>query len=310
MKSFFVVNPSAGQGRLKSAWPQLLSTLSAKLGKPEHQFTQKPGDAVLITRRAIKKGFDLIVSVGGDGTLNECVNGFFRGEKRVENPPLLGVLPFGRGSDFARCLGIPLKPEKALERLKGRGSRPVDVGRIVCRTKSGDKVLRYFINIADVGLVANVVNESRGSPRLFGSKAAYLYGTFMSLVGFRSQWVKFSAARRKPPVGAKQVFNIVVASGRTFGSGMRVAPRANPSDGLFDILLVEKMSPLRLLMNVPKLYRRDPAALAGLESFRTDRLTVVPHGGGDPLLVEADGDTIGQIPATFEIIPRAIRFKV
>lgn len=252
----------------------------------------------------------MIVSVGGDGTLNECVNGFFRGRKRMEKPPILGVIPFGRGSDFARCLGIPLQPEKALERLTRPGVRPVDVGRIICQSDKGRKVLRHFINIADVGLVANVVNESRGSPRLLGSKAAYLYGALMGLLGFTPQWVKFSAVRRRPSVGTRQLFNIVVASGRYFGSGMRVAPKADPSDGRFDILMVEKTNPFKLLLNVSRLYKRGGAATSGLETFRTKRLTVVPHAGADPLLVEADGDTIGRIPATFEIVPRAIRFKV
>lgn len=306
-KILFIANPAAARGALKKSWPELLALIKKKIKNFDACFTKRPREATLLTRQALKKKYDLVVAVGGDGTLNECVNGFFNEGKPISTKTRLGVLPHGRGSDLARCLGIPRETEKALDHLTTRHVRALDVGSVRYTDYEGQKRIRYFINIANVGIVAKVVEKSRQCPHLLGSRAAYLYGTLRGALEYRSLPVIYSCGGKSHE---KKILNLVIANGQYFGSGMKVAPKAKLDDGAFDILSVGCVSFFNFLKNLPKLYQGNHLNLPQVDTFRTKRIVVLPKNGFPPLFVEMDGETVGKIPAVFEVVPRAIRFKV
>lgn len=308
MKTAFIVNPTAGEGRLKKQWPGLLDAIRKRIPRLDYSFTKGEKHATGITRQYLKKGFDLIVSVGGDGTLSECVNGFFENGKKINPEGMLGTLPFGRGCDLARNLSISKDPLLALDHLTGRHYRSLDVGRASFRALSGHQETRYFLNIANVGLVSMAVDLSQQVPRILGSRISYLYGTLRGILTYQPKTVIY----RILPEGDCEVklLNPIIANGKYFGSGMKAAPKAEMSDGFFDCLVAPKMNLFDFLRYLPRLYTGDHQQGSKIDYFRTKLVEVFSKNKGDFVSVEMDGDTVGRLPATFEVLPKAIRFKV
>ncbi|MBI2341063.1 MAG: diacylglycerol kinase family lipid kinase [Deltaproteobacteria bacterium] len=306
-RPFFIVNPAAGRGRLGRDWPDIQNLLSRDLGPVAHHLTRTPRDGEEAVRCALKEGFDLIVAVGGDGTLSNCLNGFIWNDKAVNPKAALGILPFGTGSDFARYFKIPRDPRNFAARLQNRKTSVVDIGKATCRDSSGKKTVRYFVNIASAGIVGRVDYWSNHAPWIFGSKGAYVYGSVRGLLEYRPAPVFYSADGEREEV---EPLMILVANGPHFGSGMRPAPMARPNDGLFDVVAVEKMTFLQTLNFFPRLYTGGHVKLPQVKSLKTRKVAMDLKNKKDVVYVETDGDTIGRLPALFEIIPKAIRFKV
>ncbi|MBI4412318.1 MAG: diacylglycerol kinase family lipid kinase, partial [Deltaproteobacteria bacterium] len=303
---FFIVNPAAGRGSLGREWPDIQNLLSKKLGPVAHRITRGPNDGENATRSALKEGFDLIVAVGGDGTLSNCLNGFVLNDRPVNSKAALGVLPYGTGGDFARYFKIPRKPQEAAAHFTDNKTSVVDIGKVTCRDSSGKKVVRYFINISTAGLVGRVDYWSNRAPWIFGKKGAYVYGSVRSILEYKPAPVFYSANDTR--VQSTPIM-IMVANGPHFGSGMRPAPKARPNDGLFDVVAVEKLSLFQMLNFFPRLYTGGHVKLPQVKSLKTQKMTMDLKNTKDVVPVETDGDTIGKLPALFEIIPKAIRFK-
>ncbi len=308
MKTIFIVNPAAASGALKIAWDSLARGLKSKIQKFDFVFTEGAGDASKLTRKALKKGFEFVVAVGGDGTLSECVNGFFEEGVSLNPKAMLGILPFGRGSDFARHLGFSRLPEKAMLHLKGSNFKKVDVGYVALKSFSGQTSERYFINVANIGLVPHVVNWAHKAPKIIGAMGAYVYGALMGAVEYKSQDVEYIVNNQKK--NQNRLLNMVIANGPYFGAGMKIAPGAKVDDGLFDVLVAGHMSLLKFARHFPALYSGKHIKLPNVSFVRADCIEINPQKGAKPLLVELDGDTVGTLPATFKILHRALRFKV
>lgn len=307
LKTFFIVNPTAGQGKLKREWNGLHKKLAKKIPDFSWRFTRKRGDATWITEQAIKKGYDLIVSVGGDGTLNECLNGFIKKGSKSKPRAALGIFPYGRGSDFARGLGIPLELDEALSLFDSNRMREVDVGRASFVDELGKKCIQHFLNIANVGLVAHVVDWSKKSPKILGPQAAYVYGALRGAIEYQSNAVTYSVDKT---VRQEKVLNMIIANGRFFGSGMRAAPDAKLDDGILDVIVAGEMNLMNFLLHVPALYTGEHLKMPQVNVFHGKKIRIDPVREEDLLPVEMDGDAVGWLPATFEILPKAIKFKV
>ncbi|MDO8518895.1 MAG: diacylglycerol kinase family lipid kinase [Deltaproteobacteria bacterium] len=302
LKTAFIVNSAAGSGRINREWPALAALIRKKFPQSHFEFTRCPRDATGLTQRLIREGYELIVAVGGDGTINECVNGFFENEALISRQTALGVLPYGRGSDLARFLGIPKKAEAALEYLVGSNFIPLDVGKGTFASAEGKKQSRYFINIANVGLVSHVVDSSHSTPKFLGSSISYLYGALWGALKYKACPVSYQSK-------TVPLLNMIIANGVYFGSGMKAAPQAKMNDGLFDIIVAPKMGVFTFLRHLHRLYSGNHLKIPEIDFFREKTLSIASVNG-DKIPVEMDGDTVGFLPATFEILPGALKFKM
>jgi YegS/Rv2252/BmrU family lipid kinase len=250
--------------------------------------------------RAAEGGASLLVAVGGDGTINEVVNGV------VSVPGTeLAILPRGTGGDFVRTLGIPSKLEDAAQvALSGR-VQTIDAGRAVYRSWRGEEETAYFANIASAGMsgaVAQRTNEASRAP--LGGKAAYLWSTVAVFVRWRNAeiTVTVDGERRSGPM-----FDVIVANCRYLAGGMKMVPDAEPDDGLLDVLLIGDVSKLDLVTTMPKIYRGTHLPHPKAELLRGAVVTVET---AEPLPVELDGEQPGTTPVRFEVVPGALRLRV
>ncbi|MGH7902591.1 MAG: diacylglycerol/lipid kinase family protein [Candidatus Dormibacteraceae bacterium] len=297
-----IVNPAADGGRTGRRWPGFAVGLRAAGVDFEAAFTTRPGEAAEISRRAVSSARGIVLAAGGDGTLNEVVNGFFEGGEAITTESVLGMIPLGSGGDFRRSFGLPSSPGGVARLLREGAPRRIDAGRATFRGHGGATAERYFINIADAGIGGEVVARVNRSSKRLGGAAAFLMASMASVLTWRNQPMRVTAGGRSMDLVAQQV---VIANGRYFGGGMQVAPRAAPDDGLLDVLLVgdlglwENARGLRRLRSGTHLDDPDPK----LEFFRTARVEV-DSTGRVPL--DLDGEQPGTLPAVFEVVPGAI----
>lgn len=301
-KTLVVVNPASGGGRTLRHWPGSADLMRALGVDFDVHFTTAPGDATSAVRAALRDGARRIVSVGGDGTLNEVMNGFFdeSGESLADDA-VLGVVPSGTGSDFRRTAGIPAAPTAAIRLLGNGHTRRVDAGRI----DFDDGTRRYFLNIADCGIAGEIVarvNRNRYKGGGARGSAVFLWETLAVLLRYGSREVRVVIDGEELE---RSVQSVVVANGRYFGGGMRIAPHAQLDDGLFDVVIVGATSRVRSMTSMPALYRGSHISRPGVE-VRRGRTIRVEHRGR-PLLFDVEGEQIGCTPAAITCLPGAIR---
>jgi len=309
-ETFFVVNPVAGRGKLKQLWNEIKDPIKKKLGKTHFEFTQGPEDASRLTREALFAGYSTIIAVGGDGTLNGCLNGFLEDDKPINPKASLGIFPMGRGSDFARSLGLSRKSAEALQQFQRLKIREIDIGKVTCVDdigKKGKKKNRYFINVASAGIVGNVVNWANRAPSFLGADGAYLYSIIRGILEFRPQVISYDCQGIKKE---EKILMMIIANSRYFGAGIPIAPKAICDDGLFDVMVIRSMGLFSMFRHLPKLYSGNHLRMPQVELLRTRHIEIHPLRKEKNLFVEADGDTMGELPATFEILPKAVRFLV
>lgn len=185
MKTFFVVNPKSANGATGRRWGELAATIARTLSDFGVEFTHGPMDAVAITRQALKAGYECVVAVGGDGTINEVINGFFENDQALNPNAALGVLPRGTGGDFRRTFAWDTDFDAAVRRLKSPDTRPFDVGRLRCQGHDGAPATRYFANVCSFGVSGKVDEQVNASSKVLGGRASFLWGSLKSLVGWR-----------------------------------------------------------------------------------------------------------------------------
>jgi YegS/Rv2252/BmrU family lipid kinase len=296
-----IVNPAAGAGRVLREWPRLAAEIRGEGIEFEETFTSRPGEATEIARKAVKAGRSVVAAVGGDGILYEVVNGFFEAGEPIPTKSTLGLIPFGTGSDTRRTFGIPDGLPAARVLVEGR-ARALDAGRVTV----GGRVL-HFLNVAEAGIGADVSDRVNRAPKNFGGRVSFLIGTLQGLAAWKHKPMKIVVDGRETRELVAQA--VTVANCQYYGSGMRVAPRAIPDDGLFDVLISGAFGKLEGLTGLRKIYAGthldDPKLASKLEFFHAARVEV---SSPVPVLVQLDGEVVGELPALFELLPRALRF--
>jgi diacylglycerol kinase (ATP) len=266
--------------------------------------TTRPIEATEIASRAVKESRPVVVAVGGDGTLNEVVNGFFRNGAPIPTTTKLAMVPLGTGGDFRRTLRIPIDPRAAVEVLKTGLVRRLDAGCVTYQTSDGATAVRHFINIADAGLGGEVVYRvNRGSKRL--GTLTYKVGSGLALLTFKNKpmTVVIDGSTHELP-RAQQV---VVANCQFFGGGMQMAPSASPTDGVFDVILIKDAGKIETARGIndflsgKHLDNDNPK----IELLYGKRITVTSP---QKVRIDLDGEDVGFLPALFEIQPSAIEF--
>jgi diacylglycerol kinase (ATP) len=307
-RTLVIVNPVSAGGRTGRRWPALRDALyDAGLDYDVHH-TSAPGDATVAARRALGQGYERVVVAGGDGTLNEAVNGFFTDDGTALNADaVLGMLPSGTGGDFRRTAGLPGDPKHLAAVVAANHTRTIDVGRIVYDDEGTPP--RQFINIADCGVGGEVVARVNRS----GNKAGGVRGTAVflgislrALMSFGQRSVRITLDG-KPLTADTQ--NVVIANGNYFGGGMRIAPDADLADGLFDVIILPALGRVRTLIAMPSVYRGTHIRQPGVVVQRAREVRVEPFDDR-PLLFDIEGEQIGRAPATLTCIPAALRFCV
>ncbi len=263
--------------------------------------TESDGQATPLTRDAVRSGCEVVVAVGGDGTVNEVVNGLFESGVVFDQNLVLVIIPLGSGCDLARSLGIPSKISEAIKAVEGNSMRRIDVGMVDFVNLSGERERRYFVNIADLGGGGLVVQKADRAPRILGQRPNYLWGILSVAFSYRTRMMDVSIDGGEPlRLAAK---NLIIANGRYFGRGFLAAPQAKMDDGLFDIVSVGDFGTIEALWHLPKLYRGTHLGLEKVAYFRGRK---VEASSDEEVLLEMDGELVGTLPATFGIIPGAI----
>ena len=297
----FIINPVAAGGATRRRWDRIRAQFG-QLGYPwESIFTQGPGHAVVLARDAAREGCELVVAVGGDGTLNEVVNGLLQSERGGQIR--LGILSLGTGGDFIRSLSGPYSQTTAYKRLTSDSGLLVDVGEAEFY-RQGETRRRFFINVAGLGFDAAVVERTSRRLKALGRSSTYLLGLFTTLLSYRNKEVSLTVD------GAKEqciVNSVVVANGRYFGGGMFVAPTADITDGYFEVVVVGDMGKLELVRAVPSVYKGTHLSHPKVKSFRARSVEVHSQ---TQMLLQADGELLGEAPARLTIRPKALNLVV
>lgn len=296
-----IVHRNAGQGAISAALPEIESHLKQRDLEYEIRFTEYGGHATELAREVLTGGGKFVVAVGGDGTVHEVVNGMLVDGKAITENATLGVIAGGTGCDFIKTFGIPPMAGHAVAHLDGPESFPIDLGKITYQ-QDGATVTRYFANIAEVGIGAEVVARAARLPRSLGP-TVYFFAFWMTLSKHRSAEVKIDLVDRtyEGPMN-----NLVVANGQFFGGGMKIAPKAAPTDGLLDVQ-IEHARKREAIALLPKIYKGQHVPHPDIEEAKRVRLSIESDR---PLLIEADGEVLGYTPATFEVIKDVIDLKV
>jgi YegS/Rv2252/BmrU family lipid kinase len=303
MKPFLVVNPRSAGGATQRHFDTIAQAVRNAVGECGHAFTERPLHASELTRKALREGCDLVIAVGGDGTINEVVNGFFEGSKPVKPGAALGVLPRGTGGDLRRTIGLDGDLSRSAARLKGE-RKPIDVGRVEYVDDAGQQRSRYFINVAEVGVGARVVDIANASSKFLGGKLTFMLASVRALVGWKDLAIR--ASLDGGPFEEMDVTTFAIANGRYFGGGMMVAPEAQLADGLFHVTIWTGFTLADFALKSGSMYDGSHIKLKGTRT-RTARTVRLEPAGSEPVGVEVDGERIGRLPATFTLLPGALQ---
>ena len=302
MKTVVVANPAAAAGRVGRAWGRWQRAIQSTLGDHEVEFTAKPGDATLIVRRAVAAGAERIAIVGGDGSINEAVNGLVGEDgERIAGHVVLTVVPVGTGGDFARSIGMS---DVSLETALGEASeRKIDLGRAELTGHDGRPLVRHFINISSFGSSGLIVDMVNKTSKRFGAKASFLWGTVKGLAKYENQRVHLVV----DDVFDREIVvnTVAVANGRYFGGSMKIAPSALLDDGRFDVVIIGDVGLGRFLMTSGKLYRGEHLGEPGIERVVGREVTATPVGGAE-VLIDLDGEQPGKLPVRYRVLPKAV----
>ena len=308
MRTFLVVNPKSASGETGRRWPEIHAEVLRTVGEAGHAFTERPMHAAELTATALREGYRRIVAIGGDGTVNEVVNGFFRHPGGVPPDSRLALIPRGTGGDFRRTFGLEGGVREACSRLsvgrEGERVRPLDVGRVRYTTPDGGNGERYFVNVASFGVSGRVDKAVNASSKVLGGKASFFLASVKTLLGWRDQRV-----RVRVDGGAEEALEITtlaVANAQYFGGGMRVAPDADPSDGLLDVTVWSGYGLSDFAFKARSIYDGSHVRWKGTRIFRCKGLEASSE---EEVLLDVDGEQPGRLPARFEVLPGALRLQ-
>jgi diacylglycerol kinase (ATP) len=301
-KHVFVVNPRSGNGATGREWPRIQAEACKRLGSFTTHMTTKPGDATCITRMCLYEGAELIVCVGGDGTLNEVVNGFMDERGPIRTDAVLGFVPNGTGCDFVRTAPIPAKIEQSLNTIKEGYTRRIDLGRLQFHDHQGRLNVRYFHNIASFGLGGEVVDRVNRNSKAFGPFISFIWSTLVSIFLYGKKKIRLKVDNTYE--GEFIVWNIAVANGQYHGGGMWVAPDAVIDDGLLHITVIGDLNLAEVFWYLPKLYNGKIKKIKNV-SILTGRM--VEAYSEQCVQLDVDGEQPGRLPVIIDIMPAVLR---
>jgi len=300
-----IVNPVAGGRSIYREWPRIGKRLMEKGVLFDYIYTEGVGHAMELAKAAADTDYRYIIAVGGDGTVNEVVNGILNSTNA--NNTVLGIVSAGTTCSFARSIGIPLNPFTSCNSLTSQGRLKIDVGLLKYKSK-GHNLQRFFVNEADVGFGATVVEASKKIPNYLGRKINYLpyfFGGFGSLLSYKNKRITVQVEDE-----AEEMYlcaMVVIANGTYFGGGMCLAPDARPDDGLLDMVIFGDMGKSEIMQVWTMTYK---GRHISHNKVRLRKIRNVALHCSEQILVEADGELLGEGPVSFSILPSALNIVV
>jgi YegS/Rv2252/BmrU family lipid kinase len=297
----FLVNPASGNGATGRRWPELAHRAESLGLRGDTLFSERPGHLIELARQAVEDGAELLVAVGGDGTLNETVNGILLASRRPE----LATIPLGTGMDFVRTHGIPNGFDDAVRAAVTGAARPIDAGRVAFRAWDGSDQVRFYANVGSVGMSGAVAQRANGMSKALGGRVTFFVALTQVFLKWKNTEVTVELADGETRTG--RMHDVIVANGQWHGGAMWLAPEASTDDGLFDIVLIGDVNKLDFVTTAPKLYKGKHLSHPKVELLRSPTVRV---DAAEHLPIELDGEQVGTTPATFEIVPGALRLRV
>lgn len=308
-----IVNPASAEGATRENWPKIASDLRTHFGAFTVEFTDATGHARQIANDRAQQGAKLIIACGGDGTISEVVNGIIDSNSEAE----LGILPGGTGSDFRRTLGMPANLAAAARALRDGRTRKIDAGRVTFVNDDSERETRVFVNVASFGMSTDVLHRTSSgeatkwipafTPRKLTSKLSYAAATLQTT--FTSSPTEVKVQLDEHSERRLRIAEFCVANARYYGGGMKIAPDAKLEDGFFDVITIGDASSFRILANAPRLYLGAHLNMNEVTHALAKQVVARPVKKDELVRVELDGEVVGRLPATFEVMPRALRVR-
>jgi diacylglycerol kinase (ATP) len=298
-----IVNPRSANSSTGRRWPEIESRLRSVLPTFDVVFTERPNHATELAREGAADHKQVVI-VGGDGTINEVANGLMSDDRPLRADLVMAIVPRGTGADFVRTMGIPHDLDAAVQRLTTGTPREVDVAKVRYHGPDGSEQVRYFINQASVGMGPVVCVEVNRSSKRLGGRLSFLRGILIATFRYRSQPVLIFVDGGPPEEILLR--NLWIANGRFSGGGICAAPRARPDDGLLDVVRVPELGFWQQALSMRRLrsgsFVDDPRV-----GYTTARRVEVQPTSPVALGIEMEGEPIGSIPATFEMLDARLK---
>jgi diacylglycerol kinase (ATP) len=306
-ETLFIINPVSNRGTTVRFWNSARPELLKAGIQISEQFTTRAGEAITLTREAITNGVQLIIAVGGDGTINEVVNGYLDKEGQAINPQAgIGILPSGTGSDFRRSVGL-LRQEDAIRAIRHAEPRLMDAMQVDYQDREGKSVTRFALNMVSLGLggeVVRYVNDWRDRlPDWIGGRARFVGGVLRALSHYNNKQVMVVVDNGQ----AREIRSNVIfaANGRYAGGGMMFAPHAALDDGLIDLILADGASRFDIMKELPRIFHGAHLNNPKVKEIKALSLLFLTD---EKLAVDIDGEAAGYAPVAVRVLPRVVRF--
>lgn len=302
-----LANPMAGAGKVRRQLPEVRAAF-ARLGASfDVVETRSQGDGQRLAREARSDGVDLIAIMGGDGTINEVAHAYVDEEGNAIAGPEIGIIPTGTGGDFRKTIGVHDSIDRAVERIVSGTARDVDLGSLEVTDFDGRPRRRAFINITSFGIGGVTDRLVNQAPKWLGGKASFYLGTLRAIAQYRNAGVQIRVDDKDFFEGS--VLNVAIANGRFFGGGMMIAPHADLSDALFDIVTLGDLSVHESIGLTGKIYKGTHLEHPKVSTGRGAKIIAEPARKGDEVLIDMDGETPGKLPLTASVLPSALRIR-
>jgi diacylglycerol kinase (ATP) len=299
--ALFIVNPAAGHGRAGNFWRRVQPLIVESFGGYNAAWTEGPAHASELAAKAIEGGETRVIAVGGDGTFREVVEGYFLASEKARQGAAVGCLSAGSGCDFARHFGIPKEPLDWVPRLAAAKPQVIDAAEAEWMAFDGSTKVGHLANIAMFGLAGDLAVSMLKSGKPLGGTLSYMKETLAAIFRARPKRMTLELDGRR----VEGMFHLVAAANTSMtGGGMRIAPNADPADGLLDFVSVGALSRSALLMNFPKIYR---GAHLRIEGVRSDRIRTLRAESDEPVYLNIDGEAAGRLPMSIRVLPKALR---
>lgn len=295
-KTLAIVNPVSAGCKTKKNWPKYKKIFLNNNINLDEQFTTHPEHAIKIAEAAVKNSYDYILAVGGDGTVNEIINGIIMAGGLDDIKPKLIIFAQGTGSDLIRSLNISSDINEVIEIIKRKKVKYLDLVKAEYLAHSGEEKTRYFINVGDCGLGAEVVYRVNKSKKIIGGSFSYLLAVFTTLLKYKNKSAELV-------VDGKNVFsgnlsNVIIANGKYFGGGIKVAPQAELDNGKLNIILLKDLNKLSIAYNLFKAYDGEHLGHPLVESLTGENIKISAE---EKIAIEVDGETVGTSPVSFSV---------
>jgi diacylglycerol kinase (ATP) len=266
------------------------------------KLTDRCGHARDLAFEAINENADIVIAAGGDGTLNEVINGIMLASPEQRAKVLLGLFPQGTGNDFARTAKVPKSADELAQSIINEATCKIDIGQVEYTLANGNKQIRYFDNIADIGVGAKAVEIVNKSKKILGSTLTFFLGVLRAFVGYKQQSVRIKSTDFQ---WAGKIVAVCAANGRFFGSGLGIAPGARMDDGKLSLVIVGNIRIIHFLRYLPLLRKLKFIKHPEVHYHEVEWCEIK---SSERYPVEMDGENIGFTPLFVKVIPEAIKF--